>query len=115
MAFGILLNQTDITDLMGQAQASVDVIPAADRALFNAAWNGGLKNWAVAPDAPAQYQEGDTPVKVLVVDAKQPGQQVVTKERFAQLLERMAAANPNAGFLYSVASDLRVTAVEPWV
>lgn len=114
MAFALLYNQTDLTNLMAQGQATVARIPAADRNLWNACWNGGLSQWGVAPDAPAQYQEGDTAVKALVVNATSQGKPV-TREQFAALLERMAAANPDAGFLWSVASDIRNTAVEPWV
>ncbi len=114
MTFALLYDQQDLTDLMAQAQATVNRIPAGDRNLFNATWNGGLSQWGVAPDAPAQYQEGDTPIKVVVVTATSQGK-TVTKNDFAGLLERMAAANPDAGFLYSVASDVRNTAVEPWV
>lgn len=114
MAFALLYNQQDLADMMAQAQATVDRIPAGDRNLFNAIWNGGLSAWGVAPNAPAQYQEGDTPVKVVVVNATSQNRPV-TKEQFAGLLERMAATNPEAGFLYSVAGDVRSTAVEPWV
>lgn len=114
MAFGLLYNQQDLTDMVTQAQATVNRMPAGDRALFNACWNGGLSTWQAAPNAPARYQEGDTPVKVVVVNANSQGK-AVTKENFAALLERLAAANVDAGFLYSVASDVRNTAVEPWV
>jgi hypothetical protein len=113
MTFALLYCSQDLTDMMAQGQATVARIPAADRNLWNSLWQGGLSQWGVAPDAPAQYQEGDTPVKVLVVNATAQGQPV-TKEKFAQLLERMAAANPDAGFLVSVASDVRITAVEPY-
>jgi hypothetical protein len=113
MTYALLYNQTDLTNMMAQGQATVARIPAADRNLWNAIWSGGLSSWGVAPDAPAQYQEGDLPVKVVVVNATSQGKPV-TKEQFASLLERMAAANPDAGFLLSVASDIRVTAVEPY-
>ena len=114
MALALLYNQTDLVDMMGQAQATVEKIPAGDRNLFNAVWNGGLSQWAVAPDAPPQYQEGDTVVKVIVVNATHQGK-AVTKEAFAQLLERMALANrPNADFLTAIAQDLRWSAVEPY-
>lgn len=114
MAFGLLYNQQDLSDMVTQAQATVSRLPASDRSLFNAVWNGGLSTWQTAPDAPARYQEGDTPVKAVVVNATSQGK-AVTKEQFAQLLERLAAANVDAGFLYSVARDVRNTAVEPWV
>lgn len=114
MAFGLCYNETDLVMAMGQAQATVEKIPPQDRALFNACWSGGLSQWGVAPDAPAQYQEGDTVVKVIVVNATHQGKPV-TKEQFALLLERMALANrPNADFLTAIAQDLRWSAVEPW-
>lgn len=114
MAFALLYADTDLVMFMGQAQATVEKIPPADRGLFNACWTGGLSSWGVAPDAPPQYQEGDTVVKVIVVNATHQGKSV-TKEQFAALLERMALANrPDADFLTAIAQDMRWSAIEPW-
>lgn len=128
MTFALMYNQDDLSNFAGKAQATVNRMPAGDRSLFNSLWDGGLKNWGVAPAAPAQYQSGDTEVKVLVVDAVRQNK-AVTMEEFCLLLVRMAVANPGTGtvdpvtgvvddgasFLISLADDIRNSGgVEPW-
>lgn len=105
MAFGLLYWPQDLQMFVNEAHAATTSASDIDRDLFEACWAGGLSDWESAPVAP-EFLGEDEFTLIVVIDAG------LSKAEFAELLDRMA--EPDRGFLATIARDLRLTAVEPW-
>ena len=79
--------------------------------VFQKHWNGGFKDWAIAPIAPVQYQEGDPNMRIVVVR----GNGVLLQD-LRTVLYLLAQRVPGAQYMAAIADDLAGASafVEPW-
>lgn len=119
MTFACFYNVQDITPIVANVNnpnlASFG-LTSAERQVAARVWNGGLKDWAVAPytmtdPVNAWRALGDADCRTIVVNA-----QGVTLQMFRDLLYSVAAKVPGAAYMKSIADDLAGdAALEPWV
>lgn len=111
MAFALFYNHADAS--MIAAEATRTDLSSTDKTFAQKLWNGGLKNWSTAQPAPQgspYFGEGlpDDPTLMIVVSAAG-----VTKQGLIDWLNRLA---PTSGcqYLGAIATDVAVSAAEPW-
>lgn len=120
MAYAIFYDHQDLTSIATQVSATLtnkndQFLTVAQRTTvkqtFTLAWNGGLKNWATAPIAPLNKQEGDPDTRIVVVS----GSQVFLADLISAL-RLLGGLVPGAAYMIAIADDLSGSsgAVEPW-
>jgi hypothetical protein len=105
----LLYNFQDLQPLV--ANATRTNLPQADRQLCQKIWNGGLRNWddlQIARFVAPAYQQGDPDTRGVIIDTPD-----VTKQDIIDLFNRIGTTTPGAGFLQSIADDMRTSALEP--
>jgi len=116
MAFAIFYNMQDLTPIAAHMD-DVNLkkfLTAQEMGVARALWNGGLKDWSIAPNAYAIYPEhcdGDTDTRILVLSGNG-----VTKAAMIATLVAIGTKVPGARYMLSIARDLEGWSgcVEPW-
>ena len=118
--YAIFYEHQDLTEIAANVQAtlagSYDQFLTTQeknfcKQTFQKHWNGGLKNWATAPQAPIEKQEGDPLMTIVVVSGNG-----VFLQDLRTALYLLGQRVLNAQYMYAIADDLAgaSAAVEPW-
>lgn len=120
MSYAIFYNHQDLTAIAANVSATLassydqfltNQQRNSAKQIFQRAWNGGLNGWSTAPIAPANKQEGDPDMRIIVVS----GQQVLLADLISTL-RLLGGVVPGAQYMVAIADDLMGSsgAVEPW-
>lgn len=105
MAFAIFYNRQDLSPIA--AEFTKGSLSGQDRSYARSVWNAGLSGWDTAPQAPAEYLQGDPDTRILVITSG-------TKQEMRDFLYRMCNNNQGAVYMCAIADDMAGTAIEPW-
>lgn len=105
--FAIFYNREDLSAIA--AEATNPGLTPAERQTAQRYWNAGIKDWASAPVAPPDRQDGDPDTRILIVDGQQ-----VSLQGLVDFLNAIGNKYPGALYMTAIGDDLARTGVEPW-
>lgn len=134
--FALFYNRYDIAQIV--AEVSNPGLTAQEKNIANRYWNGGIKDWSSAPQAPQQepyacvtvpfdprpnieaqktvtakgdgtFLVCDPDMTIIVVSGAQ-----VSKQGLVDFLNQIGTKYPSASYMTGIAQDIAMNAVEPW-
>ncbi len=134
--FALFYNRFDVAQIV--AEVSNPGLTAQERNTANRYWNGGIKDWAAAPQAPqvepyscvtmpndptgqvepwktitnngnGTWTVCDPQMTIIIVSGTQ-----VSKQGLIDFLRLIGTKYPAASYMLGIADDVQLNAVEPW-